>query len=168
MDKTVRWSRREGFLPASSSTGGWNLPVGATVEQEGEFHHVAVRGEHGERQEFWVDWETGFIYKHRPVVRYRGFVKLLYDGDMVYVLNIHEERFIPYHNWEIRADARICTIGNRLYFSDRKDGRALRIQKRSGDFQMFMLYGPLHDDTMVMVINKHGKEPEMKRIERQE
>ena len=122
----------------------------------------------------WIDRETGFVYEHRPVVRYRGFVKLVYDGDLVYILNIHEERFIAYHNWEIRADDRICTIGNKLYLQSNKDSKALRINKRSGDFQMFVVNKPIMAedkekrlliiDAQMMIINKCGKEVEKKQM----
>ena len=110
-------------------------------------------------------------------MRYRGFVKLVYDGDLVYIMNIHEERFIAYHNWEIRADDGICTIGNKLYLKRNKDGKALWIRKRSGDFQMFVVNEPmmvedsqkrpLTIDVQMMIINKYGKEVEKKRIKRE-
>ena len=106
-----------------------------------------------------IDGNTRFIYEHRPVVRYRGFVKLVYDGELVYIMNIREERFIAYHNWEIRADDGICTIGNKLYLKSNKDGEALWIRKRSGDFQVFVV-----DEPMMMIINKYGKEIEKKRV----
>ena len=106
-----------------------------------------------------IDGDTGFVYEHRPVVRYRGFVKLVYDGELVYIMNIREERFIAYHNWEIRADDGICTIGNKLYLKSNKDGEALWIRKRSGDFQVFVV-----DEPMMIIINKYGKEIEKKRV----
>ena len=121
-----------------------------------------------------IDGDTGFIYEHRPVVRYRGFVKLVYDGELVYIMNIREERFIAYHNWEIRADDGICTIGNKLYLKSNKDGKALWIRKRSGDFQVFVVDDPmmvddyekrtLITDAQMMIINKYGKEIEKKRV----
>lgn len=37
-------------------------------------------------------------------MRKRGFVELLCDGEVVYIQNIRDERFMPYRNWEIRAD----------------------------------------------------------------
>ena len=164
-----RWNG--GFLQAGRGDEKWKLPKGTTAKQDGVFYHVEMDGRfvsEQDRVEFWVDWDTGFTFVHRPIVRYRGFVKLVYDGDRVYILNIHEERFIPYHNWEIRADNRICTIGNKLYLSSDKDGKALRIRKRSGDFQLFVVDAPMdllrHEKTlqnsMVMIINKFGKEPE--------
>ena len=85
-------------------------------------YHITYK-ENGESKEFWVDKASGFTYRHRPILRKRGFVELLYDGEVVYVLNIREERFIPYRNWEIRADERLCAIGNKLYFNEEKDGR---------------------------------------------
>ena len=86
-----------------------------------------------------MDRASGFTYRHRPVLRKRGFVELLYDGDVAYILNIREERFMPYRNWEIRADERICTIGNKLYFSEQRDASSYRIKKRSDDFRMFVV-----------------------------
>ena len=121
-----------------------------------------------------INGKTEYKYEHRPVVRYRGFVKLVYDGDLVYITNIHEERFIAYHNWEIRADDRICTIGNKLYLRSKKDGKALRISKRSGDFQMFVVNKPIMAednekrllvmDAKMMIINKYGKKVEKKQM----
>ena len=120
-----------------------------------------------------INGKTEFKYEHRPVVRNRGFVKLVYDGDLVYITNIYEERFIAYHNWEIRADDGICTIGNKLYLRSNKDGRALRIRKRSGDFQMFVVNEPVEGgygkkptlyDGQMMIINKYGKEVEKKQM----
>ncbi len=131
-------------------------------------------GSQGADKGRWIDRETGFVYEHRPVVRYRGFVKLVYDGDLVYIMNIYEERFIAYHNWEIRADDGICTIGNKLYLRSKKNGKALRISKRSGDFQMFIVNmpimaedsekRPLIIDAQMMIVNKYGKEVEIKQI----
>ena len=120
-----------------------------------------------------INGKTEFKYELRPVVRNRGFVKLVYDGDLVYITNIYEERFIAYHNWEIRADDGICTIGNKLYLRSNKDGRALRIRKRSGDFQMFVVNEPVEGgygkkptlyDGQMMIINKYGKEVEKKQM----
>ena len=165
--KTKVWERRrEGFLHADATTGEWRL-YGKLVEKDGEFYRIVESDQ-------WFDGNTGFIYEHRPVVRYRGFVKLVYDGDLVYIMNIHEERFIAYHNWEIRADDSICTIGNKLYLKSKKDGKALWIRRRSGDFQMFVVDDtkmvedsqkrPLTIDVQMMIINKYGKEVEKKQI----
>ena len=163
-------SRRNCFVHVDATTGAWCLD-GGQAEKDGEFYRIVDR-------ECWFDGNTGFIYHHRPVVRYRGFVKLVYDDDMVYIMNILEERFIAYHNWEIRADDAICTIGNKLYFKSDKDGKALWIRKRSGDFQMFVVdepimvedscKRPLIVDAQIMIINKYGKDIEMKRIKGEE
>ena len=163
-------SRRNCFVHVDATTGAWCLD-GGQAEKDGEFYRIVDR-------ECWFDGNTGFIYHHRPVVRYRGFVKLVYDDDMVYIMNILEERFIAYHNWEIRADDGICTIGNKLYFKSDKDGKALWIRKRSGDFQMFVVdepimvedscKRPLIVDAQIMIINKYGKDIEMKRIKGEE
>ena len=121
-----------------------------------------------------INGETVFKYEHRPVECTRGFVNLVYDGDLVYITNIHEERFIAYHNWEIRADDGVCTIGNKLYLKSKKDGKALRISKRSGDFQMFVVNVPvmaedneqrlLVMDAKMMIINRYGKNVECQRV----
>ena len=110
-------------------------------------------------------------YRHRPVIRRRGFVDLLFDGATVYVLNIREERYIPYRNWEIRADERICTIGNKLYFSEEKDAGSYRIKRRSDDFRMFVVEERRPRTTLdradrhaLMIINKAGQEVEVKRV----
>ena len=99
------------------------------------------------------------------MLRKRGFVELLQDGDVVYVLNIREERFMPYHNWEIRADERICTIGNKLYFCKEKDEMGYRIKKRSDDFRMFVVEERCRNDNMTcnewMIINETGRELEI-------
>ena len=115
------------------------------------------------RKELWVDETSGFTYRHRPVLRKRGFVELLYDGDVVYILNIREERFMPYRNWEIRADNRICTIGNKLYFCEEKDVRSYRIKKRSDDFRMFVVEERIEFDEFI-IINEAGKKLEIKTL----
>ena len=173
--------RRNGFVQVDANTGEWCLN-GNKIEKDGEFYHLfgdVCNKEDKENEtpvyECWFDGNTGFIYEHRPVVRYRGFVKLVYDGDLVYIMNIHEERFIAYHNWEIRADDSICTIGNKLYLRSEKDDKALWIRKRSGDFQMFVVNEPIGEnnrtlqyDARIMVINKYGKDIEMKHVKGEE
>ena len=168
------------FLKKDNVRGGWLLPEGWGKKREiingkesGRFFRITCQGDgaSGGSKVLWVDWVTGFVLQKRPVVRQRGFVELLYEGEVVFILNIHEERFIPYHNWEIRADERICTIGNKMYFSSNKNGTALRIKRRSGDFQMFVVQeafdmekfkaGTLRD---LMVINKWGEELELREV----
>ena len=135
----------------------------------GSLYHIIYKAD-GERNEFWVDAASGFTYRHRPVIRKRGFVELLYDGEVAYLLNIREERFMPYRNWEIRADERICTIGNKLYFSQQKDEGCYRIKRRSDDFRMFVVEErcqnenpnqPAFDE--FMIINKAGRQLEIAR-----
>ena len=151
----------------------WQLPEGSIREQYDEkrnpnLYHIIYK-ENGEGKEFWVDETSGFTYRHRPMLCKRGFVELLYDGDVVYILNIHEERFMPYRNWEIRADNRICTIGNKLYFNEEKDVRSYRIKKRSDDFRMFVVeerYPNYNPNTIefdeFIIINEAGKKLEIK------
>ncbi len=171
--------RRNGFLHIDVTTEEWGQN-GKRAEKDGEFWRIVVPRPTdvgcplSEEREFWLDGDTGFIYEHRPVVRYRGFVKLVYDGELVYIMNIREERFIAYHNWEIRADDGICTIGNKLYLKSNKDGEALWIRKRSCDFQVFVVdkpmmmndyrKRPLITDAQLMIINKYGKEIEKKLV----
>ena len=119
----------------------------------------------------WWQLPEGSIYRHRPVLRKRGFVELLYDGDVVYILNIREERFMPYRNWEIRADERICAIGNKLYFCEEKDMGSYRIKKRSDDFRMFVVEEryPNHNPNSIefdefIIINEAGKKLELKTL----
>ncbi len=168
------------FLKKDNVRGGWLLPEGWEKKREiingkesGRFFRITCQGDgaSGGNKVFWVDWTTGFVLHKRPVLRKRGFVELLYEGEVVFILNIHEERFIPYHNWEIRADERICTIGNKMYFSNNKNGTALRIKKRSGDFQMFVVQEAFDMEKFkagtlrnLMVINKWGAELEMREI----
>ena len=112
----------------------------------------------------WDD-KKGWWEIPEGLLRKRGFVELLQDGDVVYVLNIREERFMPYHNWEIRADERICTIGNKLYFCKEKDEMGYRIKKRSDDFRMFVVEERCRNDNMTcnewMIINETGRELEI-------
>ena len=114
----------------------------------------------------WDD-KTGWWKIAGGLLRKRGFVELLQDGEVVYVLNIREERFMPYHNWEIRADERICTIGNKLYFCKEKDEMGYRIKKRSDDFRMFVVEERCRNDNMTcnewMIINETGRELEIKK-----
>ena len=99
-------------------------------------------------------------------------MELLYDGDVVYILNIREERFMPYRNWEIRADERICAIGNKLYFCEEKDAGSYRIKKRSDDFRMFVVEEryPNHNTPNTIefdefiIINEAGKKLELKTL----
>ena len=176
-------SIRKSTLKYDAKKGWWQLPEGSIREQYDEkrnpnLYHIIYKENgdellsHGEKnKEFWMDSTSGFIYRHRPVLRKRGFVELLYDGDVVYILNIREERFMPYRNWEIRADERICAIGNKLYFCEEKDMGSYRIKKRSDDFRMFVVEEryPNHNPNTIefdefIIINEAGKNLEIKTI----
>ena len=166
---------RKSSLKYDTKKRWWQLPEGSIREQYDEkrnpnLYHIIYK-ENGEGKEFWVDETSGFTYRHRPVLCKRGFVELLYDGDVVYILNIHEERFMPYRNWEIRADNRICTIGNKLYFNEEKDVKSYRIKKRSDDFRMFVVeerYPNYNPNTIefdeFIIINEAGKKLEIKTL----
>ena len=169
----MKKSIRKSSLKYNTKKRWWQIPDGSIKEsydgkQSSTLYHIIYK-EDGQSKEFWVDETSGFIYRHCPVLRKRGFVELLYDGDMVYILNIHEERFMPYRNWEIRADNRICTIGNKLYFNEEKDVRSYRIKKRSDDFRMFVVeerYPNYNPNTIefdeFIIINEAGKKLEIK------
>ena len=166
---------RKSSLKYDTKKRWWQLPEGSIREQYDEkrnpnLYHIIYK-ENGEGKEFWVDETSGFTYRHRPMLCKRGFVELLYDGDVVYILNIHEERFMPYRNWEIRTDNRICTIGNKLYFNEEKDVRSYRIKKRSDDFRMFVVeerYPNYNPNTIefdeFIIINEAGKKLEIKTL----
>ena len=166
---------RKSSLKYDTKKRWWQLPEGSIREQYDEkrnpnLYHIIYK-ENGEGKEFWVDETSGFTYRHRPMLCKRGFVELLRDGDVVYILNIHEERFMPYRNWEIRADNRICTIGNKLYFNEEKDVRSYRIKKRSDDFRMFVVeerYPNYNPNTIefdeFIIINEAGKKLEIKTL----
>ena len=164
---------RKSSLKYDTKKRWWQLPEGSIREQYDEkrnpnLYHIIYK-ENGEGKEFWVDETSGFTYRHRPMLCKRGFVELLYDGDVVYIQNIHEERFMPYRNWEIRADNRICTIGNKLYFNEEKDVKSYRIKKRSDDFRMFVVeerYPNYNPNTIefdeFIIINEARKKLEIK------
>ena len=177
----MKKSIRKSTLKYDAKKGWWQLPEGSIREQYDEkrnpnLYHIIYKENgdellsHGEKnKELWVDETSGFTYRHRPMLCKRGFVELLYDGDVVYIQNIHEERFMPYRNWEIRADNRICTIGNKLYFNEEKDVRSYRIKKRSDDFRMFVVeerYPNYNPNTIefdeFIIINEAGKKLEIK------
>ena len=91
-------------------------------------------------------------------------MELLHDGDMVVVRNIKHERFIPYRNWEIKADEQLCAIGNRLYRREKPYEEGYRILQRSSDFVMFVVQGntPMTYGRTYTLINKMGREVVMK------
>ena len=168
-------SIRKSSLYYDAKKKWWQLPEGSIKEpcndkQISSLCHIIYQ-ENGQNKEFWVDNASGFTYRHRPILRKRGFVELLYDGDVVYIWNIREERFMPYRNWEIRADERICTIGNKLYLNDEKGVSSYRIKKRSDDFRMFVVenrYSNNNPNTIefdeFIIINKTGKKLEIKKL----
>ena len=171
--EAMKKSIHQRILNYDAKNKRWQLPEGSVVElcdekRSPNLYHIIYK-ENGESKEFWIDRASGFTYRHRPVTRKRGFLELLYDGEVVYILNILEERFMPYHNWEIRADERICTIGNKLYFSEEKDKYCYRIKRRSDDFRMFVVEEryPKHNSNTIeldefIIINEAGKELEIK------
>ena len=154
------------FIDKDFTTSEWQKEHKATVEKDGEFYRVCFE-EQGERKEVWADKDTGFYYMHRPILRRRGFVELLHDGDMVFVRNIFHERYIPYRNWEIKADGRLCAIGNRLYRREKANAEGYRIVRRSSDFMMFVVQGntPKTNSLTYTVINKMGMDVEIRESE---
>ena len=91
-------------------------------------------------------------------------MELFHDGDRVFVRNIKHERFIPYRNWEIKADERLCAIGNRLYRREKPNAEGYRILQCSSDFVMFVVQGntPMTYGRTYTLINKMGREVVMK------
>lgn len=87
----------------------------------------------------WVDLLTGYRHEVSPVLFQRGFVRLLREGNRVFIRNIREEMGMAYRNWQVRCDADFCTVGDSFYWADRLDWPPLRIRKRSEDFRMFVL-----------------------------
>ena len=171
----MKKSIRKSTLKYDTKKRWWQLPEGSIKELYDEklssnLYHIIYK-ENGQNKEFWVDRASGFTYRHCPVLLKRGFVELLYDGEVVYILNIREERFMPYRNWEIRADERICTIGNKLYFSEQRDTSSYRIKKRSDDFRMFVVEEryPNHNPNTLefdefIIINEAGRKLEIKTL----
>ena len=106
----------------------------------------------------WVDMETGYRHEQCPYVFERAFLRLLREGNWVFVRNIREEAGGPYRNWQVRCDREFCTVGDSFYFADRLNGAPYRIKKRSEDFRMFVLeaeclakdYYQATDDFMVI------------------
>lgn len=159
-----------GACSSYSERGGGRRSQLYDEKRSPNLYHIIYK-ENGQSKEFWVDRASGFTYRRRPVLRKRGFVELLYDGDVAYILNIREERFMPYRNWEIRADERICTIGNKLYFSEQRDTSSYRIKKRSDDFRMFVVEEryPNHNPNTIefdefIIINEAGRKLEIKTL----
>ena len=171
----MKKSIRKSTLKYDTKKRWWQLPEGSIKELYDEklssnLYHIIYK-ENGQNKEFWVDRASGFTYRHRPVLRKRGFVELLSDGEVVCIQNIWEERFMPYRNWEIRADERICTIGNKLYFNEEKDTSCYRIKKRSDDFRMFVVEEryPNHNPNTLefdefIIINEAGRKLETKTL----
>lgn len=154
------------FIDKDFTTSEWQKEHKATVEKDGEFYRVSFE-EQGERKEVWADKESGFYFLHKPETRRRGFVELLHDGDMVFVRNIFHERYIPYRNWEIKADGRLCAIGNRLYRREKANAEGYRIVRRSSDFMMFVVQGntPKTNSLTYTVVNRMGMDVEIRESE---
>lgn len=90
------------------------------------------------REEYWIDTLTNTKHLQRPVLRKRGYVELLIEGEMTFVRNIREVAGIPLPNWCIKADAQICTIYNRLYLKC-QPYTSFEIRRRSDDFSYFIV-----------------------------
>jgi len=95
-----------------------------------------VRTKNGE--EYWIDTQTNTKHLSRPVLRKRGYVELLVEGNMTFVRNIRKVVGMPFENWCIKADDNICTIYNNLYLKD-KPYYSFKIKQRSDDFSYFLV-----------------------------
>lgn len=129
---------RKVMRPGEALPKEWMLKGACRETVEGELVHLMYE-EQGVKKEAWVDLRTGYLHQEKPVLMQRGCVSLLREGDRVYIRNIREEAGIPHRNWEVRADERICSVGNNLYFAQDLNGRPYHIIKRSEDFRMFVL-----------------------------
>lgn len=132
---------RKVMIPGSELTGE-GFPKGAVLTPlEGELCRVDYVDDGGPAV-CWVDLLTGYKHLQQPVLFTRGLVSLLREGDRVYVRNIRAEAGVPYRNWEVRSDGRLCTVADALYVADALDGVPYRIRKRSEDFRMFVVEVP--------------------------
>lgn len=114
------------------------------IEEADHVCRVEVPAADG-RQVCWLDRLTGFVHGQRPVGFRRSFVQLLREGDRVFIRNIRAEAGVPHRNWEVRADERFCTVGNRLYAAADLEREPGRIRRKSEDFRMFVIEEPGFD-----------------------
>lgn len=154
------WRRR-----ASSPTDDETVAKGQVLERlEDDLIHVVTNT----GTEYWVDTLTHCRHERKPVAWTRGFVKLLREGDMVFVRNIPEQRWRPWREWEVKADDYVCTIADRLYLRSEKNARGYLIKQRSEDFRYFVvqanrsdyLYQDVFDDWAIR--NDTNGEPEIR------
>ena len=132
---------RKVMIPGSVLTGE-GFPEGAVLTPlDGELCRVDYVDD-GRPAVFWVDLLTGYKHLQQPVLFSRGLVSLLREGDRVYVRNIRAEAGVPYRNWEVRCDGRLCTVADSLYVAGELDRVPYRIRKRSEDFRMFVVEVP--------------------------
>lgn len=132
---------RKVMIPGSELTGE-GFPDGAVLTPiEGKICRVDYV-DNGRPAVCWVDLLTGYKHLQQPMLFMRGAMSLLREGDRVYVRNIRAEAGIPYRNWEVRSDGRLCTVADSLYVADALDRVPYRIRKRSEDFRMFVVEVP--------------------------
>ena len=155
--------------------------VDSIVSHEDMQAHFTLLGrtgfEHRKKGKSWVwnDALNGVEFDRPPqVVNYRGIELSTADGDTFFPRlrsKWMDARYgINRKALETRADERICTIGNKLYFSQQKDEGCYRIKRRSDDFRMFVVEErcqnenpnqPAFDE--FMIINKAGHQLEIAR-----
>ena len=105
--------------------------------------------------EGWIDLKSTYVHQHRPEILKRGYVELLLEDGLLYVRNIQNILGNPYHNYEIRADDRLCIIRNKLYMKKHGTQISFDIRKKSEDLTVFMVS---NDYSNYLVVNKPGQE----------
>ena len=106
----------------------------------------------------WNDMKTYYVYQQKPDTLWRGCVELLRDDGLLYVRNIEGQAGYAYPNYAIRADNRICIIGNILYLKKYGTFHSFKIKKKSEDLTVFMVKDVV---TNYMIVNKPGQDLEM-------
>ena len=102
--------------------------------------------------------KTYYVYQQKPDTLWRGCVELLRDDGLLYVRNIEGQAGYAYPNYAIRADNRICIIGNILYLKKYGTFHSFKIKKKREDLTVFMVKDVV---TNYMIVNKPGQDLEM-------
>ena len=111
-----------------------------------------------ERMVGWVDMKSDYVYLQKPETLRRGCVELLREEGMLYVRNIEGLWSQAYPNYAIRADERLCIIGNRLFLKRYGTFYAYDIMRKSEDLTFFVVRDVYAN---LMIVNKPGQELEV-------
>ena len=110
------------------------------------------------KTERWLDMKSDGVYAEKPDVVKRGWVELLRVDGLLYVRNIQGFAGFAFPNHAIRADERLCLIGNQLYLRRSGVMDSFTIVRKSEDLTLFIV-DRLYN--RYMIINKPGKELEI-------